>query len=175
MAFTQSEYQISFTVRDEGGSVSVVTLPIDRTTDRTAAANYAAALLPKLQAVSDGAIDKYTITEVYNDATATPVANSDVEQKGVFSFGFTSGNKGVLSVPAVKPVTLATNLKDINLTQAAVAAWVAALKDGLVVLNTTGVGVSVQMVNNYAFPIARVVAAYKQNRLSHKERGTRKG
>lgn len=177
MAMVQSEYVLSYTIRDEAGSVSVLSVSVDRAIDRKAVAGYAASLYTKLNALTDGAIDKYTISEVYNDAVAVPAAGCDVEQKGVFSFGFTSGNKGVLSVPAIKNGVLATNLKDINLAQSDVATFIAALKDGTSHNDsqTPPNSVTVKMVNNYAFPIARVVSAYKQNRLSHKERGIRKG
>ncbi|NJK81338.1 MAG: hypothetical protein HC914_16200 [Chloroflexaceae bacterium] len=158
---------ISYSVRDNDGKQSSTEVQIDGATPPANAVGFADALRALIAPLTDGVIvGQNVIIGAYEDAI--PVINrSDVEDKGVFIFNTANGLASSIAIPSVAEAVLQANNEDIDLTLAAVGAFVDAF--------TLGAGTPlVQPANASGGDIVSVKEAYKQNRRSLKGGGTRR-
>lgn len=79
-------------------------------------------IIPRVQAISDMLITGWTISSVAeeSDLSAQAPESSDVERKGVFSFGCSDGTTMVLQVPSFLNTLVIDGTNTINTTAAAV-------------------------------------------------------
>lgn len=168
MAWVDKPYEISYTIEDDDGAKSVHTIYCSRLNIIGNVETFAASYRTKLQALISSTITRMSISLPAYDNAPTFTAGSDVETKGVFSFLNSAGTYTTITVPGVKETILASNKKDINTDNAAVADWITGLTGD-------GWGASVDPLESRGADLVRVAKAYKQQRLSHKSRGERKG
>lgn len=84
-----------------------------------------ATIIPAVQGVSDMLVTGWNIssTAELDDLSALAPEASDVERKGVFSFGCADGSSMVLQVPSFRNTLVIDGTNTINTTDAAVTAF----------------------------------------------------
>lgn len=160
---------IVYVCRDNDGKNSPAELTIPGATTPAAAQAFATALRPLVAALLDSVIvGQNVIFGSYEDAIAI-TARCDVEDKGLFLFNTANGQPASIALPSISETVLQPNNEDIDLTNAAVAAFIDAM--------TLGLGTPlVQPVNAGGADLVGIKAAYKQNRRSQLSAGRgRKG
>lgn len=168
MAWVNKPYEVSYTIEDDDGAKSVHTVYCSRLNIIANVELFAAEYRTKLQALINSTITRMSISLPAYEDSPSFTAGSDVETKGVFSFLNSAGTYTTITVPGVKETVLASNKKDIDTNNAAVAAWITGITGD-------GWGNNVDPLESRGADLVRVAKAYKQQRLSHKSRGERKG
>jgi hypothetical protein len=158
MAFVaKPQISIIFTVRDNDGKSSTAEVQIAGATLPAAAVTFATALRALLAPLLDGIITgQSVIIGAYEDAVGV-IPRSDVEDKGLFNFFTSTGQRSSIALPSIKESVLQANNQDIDGTNADVAAFVNAMTLGLAGTQPAGAGGS---------DITGVASSYKQNRRS---------
>jgi hypothetical protein len=182
MAWVLSEVaSITYTVTDDDRAVSKMQFWATLPTLNQWSQDAAEATIDQLWSLIAPLIDAVQVGVAFNlsgyeDTFPEPVAESDVEDKGVF-LARTTNNKPVsvalASILESKLVTdgLAAGIQ-IDVADADVAAFIDALEDGID-LNPLGILDTVRFGTDRGESIATVIDAYKQNRSSQKSRGRR--
>jgi hypothetical protein len=121
-------------------------------------------IIPRVQAVSDMLITGWNISSAaeLDDLSAQAVEASDVERKGVFSFGCADGSSMVLQVPSFLNTLVIDGTNTINTTaQAVIDFQEMIISDALLALvrprNYRGIDIN-----------SLVKAPYKRHRASNK-------
>jgi hypothetical protein len=170
MAFTaKPTISVSYVCRDNDGKNSTAEVTIDGATLPANAVAFATALRPIIAALLDSVIvGQNVLIGAYEDAIAI-TGRCDVEDKGLFLFNSANGQPASIALPSISETVLQANNEDIDVANAAVAAFVNAM--------TLGLGTPlVQPVNAGGADLVGVKSAYKQNRRSHLSAGRgRKG
>lgn len=166
MAFVPGAISISFSFVDDDLANAHTSVKLPAGTDYADAIAFAEEYLYLLDAVSDCAIQSYTVNQlVYDNAFPAGADGSDVEDKGVLTIRTVGGGTSTLSWPGVLESVLVSTITPkgtyINLANTAVAALIAALVNGL-----DGVSPS----NRRGDDFLSVKEAYKQQRGSLQSR-----
>ncbi len=107
---------------------------------------------------------------MYDDTYPVGAAGSDVEDKGIVTIRTANNQTSSFNWPGVLESILVNNITPpgtyINLTNAAVAALVSGLINGI----NVGLGGTIQPSNRSGLDFLSVKEAYKQNRGSQKSR-----
>jgi len=87
-------------------------------------------MIPAIEGISDAVVTGYTISSIADDpAPALAAETSDVERKGVFSFGAANGSSYVIGVPSIKNTVVIDETNKIDKANAAVIAFVQMVLD----------------------------------------------
>jgi hypothetical protein len=118
---------LTYTFKDETGSISSLQLDVPEDTDADVALTAAAALRPLIEAISDCAVISYGLAySSFDDAPAAPTAGSRVERKGTFVFRTAAGKTARYQVPGIISAAVESSGR-IDEDNLAIAAFVAAL------------------------------------------------
>lgn len=118
---------LSFTWRDASGSIGRTDISVPFATSTTAALAAADVLRPLLEALSDAVIIGQSLSYNYaEDAPATPVAGSRVEEKGFFGWRTANARTTSFTIPAIVDTCL-TQSGAINRADPGVAALITAV------------------------------------------------
>jgi hypothetical protein len=171
MAFVNGTIAVTFTFQDDDLATSSESVHLPSGTSIADAGAFATNYVALLTPVSNCALLKYNITqEVYDDTYPVAIAGSDVEDKGVLTIRTANNGTSKLTWPGVLESVLVNTITPpgtfINLQNAAVAALVNALINGVLVNVATAVAPSSRNGNDFR----SVKEAFKQNTSSQKSR-----
>jgi hypothetical protein len=171
MAWQNGPISISFGFQDDDLAQASVSVKLPSGTLLANAFVFAGDLVALMSPVSDCALQKYSITqELYEDTYPQGAAGSDVEDKGVMTIRTANNGTSTFSWPGVLESVLVNNITPagtyVNLTNAAVAALVSALINGI----NIGLGGTIQPSDRRGLDFLSVKEAYKQSRGSQKSR-----
>lgn len=125
-------------------------------------------LADAVAALSDSVMTRIGITLRETETTQAAFGTGEAEKKGVFLFLDANGAPLFrMAIPGIKESVLQGNKRDIDLTNAAVAAYITALTSGTVEHPVTA--------NNYELLSVHGGGAYKQHRHSLSGRKRRTG
>lgn len=157
---------LQFTFRDNDGARSTTEILLPGTTTAAAALAFAVAIRPLLANMSNAVITGLNVIIGYGEDSIGVIPSSDVEDKGVVLFNAANGIKSSIAIPSIQENALQGNNADIDQSVSAVDAFLTAM--------TAGIS-GTQPVNASGADLVSIKEAYKQNRISHKSRGVRKG
>lgn len=125
---------ISYTIADEKGVSSTTFLSLPDTFSLANTLEFAQDMALLIDAIVNGKITHigacYQVT-LPGGLKAAAVANSDVEEGARFSFATSGGHFTRMRLPTFKETLLSPASKDVNLTDADVAAFVNAMISGI--------------------------------------------
>lgn len=131
--------EIVFTVRDASGDESETGVKVGGVPTVTQLNAFSSAWATALNNIIAGKIMGAIARQTVNLATLTGNIlsnNADVEHTGKFLFLTAQGNRVVCNIPALSEIAIgATTADELNQAQADVAAFIAAIEDGI---NVTG-------------------------------------
>ncbi len=171
MAFVNGAKTVTFTFQDDDLAQSSISIKLTPATTLDAAYAFASQMVTLIAAVSDCALQKYSVSgEIYDDTYPLGAAGSDVEDKGVLTIRTVDNNTTTLSWPGIKESLLINTITPpgtyIDLVNVNVAALGTALLNGI----SAGVLGIVQPANRNGQDFLSIKEAYKQNRGSQKSR-----
>jgi hypothetical protein len=153
---------ISYTFRDNDGKQSTVKFSIPGVVSPAGAVSLANSVRPMLAALSNAVIVRQNVLIGSHESTLATAPSSDVEDKGVFVFKASNGQKHSVAIPSYVETFLQPNNQDISLAYSEPGDFVDAMR----ALFTNAAG----------SPLNIYQRGYKQNRRSHIKGGrTRKG
>lgn len=122
--------QLKIDYRDASGSKGSTIFHFPYATATAVVITVADVLSAALNALSDAAIDGYSITYTKREDTpATPTAGSRVEEKGNFVYRTSNGRSTRFTIPAIVDSVLNTS-GSVNKASALITALTAAIVDG---------------------------------------------
>lgn len=125
-------WTINFTFRDDENNSSVVSINFADSIVTANLASAASAFLVVLGPLTDAAFVKATVSRVLLTGSAAPVSGSDIEIGARFIWAQVGTAKRTLQkIPAFVRSKLIPTTKNVDLTDADVAAFVTAMEDGL--------------------------------------------
>lgn len=133
-------FAILYSVQDEKGKTSTTTINLPSAVAFADATLFAAELAKLINPLIGGAITRIGIAftvALPAGLRASPLANSDVEEGARFQFSTTNGFFSGMRIPTFLESFITAGTKDVDLTDTDVAAFVAAMRDGI---DLTGVG-----------------------------------
>lgn len=124
---------IYFTIEDKKGDASTVSIPIGAAVSPVNAVAAVKSFAPLVGALINGRLKTAGVSmEVsVTGFPATADVNSDVQEKGLFSFRGVNGFIKNLSLPAIKESIFSLGSKDIDQANSDVAAFLTAMTDGV--------------------------------------------
>lgn len=131
-------YAVQLTFSDAKGEQSVVAIPLPTGTSITDARLFAQQLIPLVEPLVNGALrDARLSVPVPFTPFAATASISDVQEKARFALRTANGFLKSISLPSVVESIFSPGTKNVDTTDTDVAAFVAALVDGI---DLTGVG-----------------------------------
>jgi hypothetical protein len=136
-------HQITFTVADEKGDTSTITIPVPDSTALTDLPLMAQALADLLEPmVTGGLVNAFIrIVPTITGWAAAAAADSDVQEKAEFALRTAGGFVKRLNLPTFLESLFNANSKDVNQADADVSAFVTALEDGIDLTGAGGSGI----------------------------------
>lgn len=133
---------VNFTILDEKGAKSQVTVYVPDSTDTADLIEFAEEMAALLDAMIGGQIVNIGAclsVAVPAGVKSDPVEGSDVEEGARFIFESAGGYSTAVRVPTFLEEKIATASKLVNQADGAVAAFIAAMTDGLTMTSTNDV------------------------------------
>lgn len=98
MALAKTGYQVSATLEDLGSNRSTMQFFVNSAEALADVVTAAGTLMTSLAAVTDAAIVAYRVSEVYEDAVATPAG--EIEEQALLVVNTDDGKKALMRIPA---------------------------------------------------------------------------
>lgn len=137
-------YAILYSIEDEKGKRSTTEIKLPGATAYDDVRIFAAQMAPLIDALITGAIVRIGISDTLDlpgGLAAAPAANSDVEEGGRFQWRTNGGYYTGLRLPTFDEAMINAGSRDVNLADTDVAAFLAAMKDGIDLVSEGGSGV----------------------------------
>lgn len=155
-------FNVFYTIQDAKGQKSTTTLPIPATTTPANALAAVKAFGPLIGAITGGALVNAGVTLSVDVGTISgfgaAAADSDVQEKGFFSFRSVTNFIKSFNVPTILETVFSPGTKFIDQANTAIAALLTAVTDGVDVSGVGGTG-TVSMVDSHGADLVTVEEA----------------
>ncbi len=130
--------QIIYTVNDDGDGDGTTTVNLPTGFTLAQFSEFGAAMATLIDAILGGRVESAEIcygVDLSGLTSNVALSSSDVEEIGSFSFLTTGGFPVKVNVPCIDELTVAPNSDDLDQADPAIAAYIAAMENGI---STTG-------------------------------------
>lgn len=132
--------QLIYTVIDDDGDRGTTSINLPSGFVLSQFTEFGAAMATLIDAVLAGKVDSAEISfpvDISSLTSNTALSTSDVEEYGAFSFETANGYPVQINVPGLDELTVGSGSDDIDTANADIAAFIAAIENGIVTVGGT--------------------------------------
>lgn len=137
-------FAVIYSIRDEKGANSLMEVKVPSGTSFTDVAIFAQQMAPLINSLITGAITRIGVAFTVGlpgGLRAAPAAGSDVEEGGRFQFRTSLGNFTSTRIPTFDEQFVVAGTQEVDLTDAAVLAFVNSMLSGIDITGAGGSGI----------------------------------